>query len=89
MPSSWENILSKSNISKEDMANNPQAVIDILGFFTKNLAKEEPLSTSTDLLIKDLTKSASNANNMGNEKDVQHGSPQQSPAVKHTDKFVN
>ena len=35
------------------MASNPQAVIDILGFFTKNLAQKDPVPTaSTDMLLK-------------------------------------
>lgn len=41
LPASWTNMLQSSNISKEDMASNPQAVMDVLGFFAGNLAKQK------------------------------------------------
>ncbi|KAJ3272564.1 Protein kinase [Terramyces sp. JEL0728] len=46
LPDSWTNLLKSSNISKEDMANNPQAVIEVLGFFAENIAKADSGSTN-------------------------------------------
>ncbi|KAI8914312.1 kinase-like domain-containing protein [Gorgonomyces haynaldii] len=41
LPPEWQNLLVKSTITKEEMASNPQAVLDVLGFFTENLAAEK------------------------------------------------
>ncbi|KAJ3319662.1 hypothetical protein HDV06_006155 [Boothiomyces sp. JEL0866] len=49
LPDSWTNLLKSSNISKEDMANNPQAVIEVLGFFAENIAKAETTASSNAL----------------------------------------
>jgi protein-serine/threonine kinase len=52
-------MLQSSNISKEDMASNPQAVMDVLGFFAGNLAKQkhgaEPSGIAMDEEIKNGT----------------------------------
>jgi hypothetical protein len=34
-------MLQSSNITKEEMAENPQAVMDVLGFYAENLAKNQ------------------------------------------------
>jgi hypothetical protein len=41
MPREWQTLLDRSNISKEEMTKNPQAVLDILGFYTENLRQEQ------------------------------------------------
>jgi protein-serine/threonine kinase len=40
LPPAWKALLSQSHITKEDMANNPQAVIDVLGFFADNISSK-------------------------------------------------
>ena len=37
LPPAWKALLNKSQITKEDMASNPQAIIEVLGFFADNL----------------------------------------------------
>ncbi|KAI8803157.1 kinase-like domain-containing protein [Cladochytrium replicatum] len=39
MPKDWSNLLEKSNISKEEMSKNPQAVLDVLEFYTATLSR--------------------------------------------------
>ncbi|KAK3848166.1 MAG: P21-Rho-binding domain-containing protein, partial [Linnemannia gamsii] len=34
LPKEWQQLLQESGISKQDQAANPQAVIDIIGFYT-------------------------------------------------------
>lgn len=41
LPKAWNNMLQSSNITKEEMASNPQAVMDVLGFYAENLAKTQ------------------------------------------------
>ncbi|KAJ1914301.1 Protein kinase [Mycoemilia scoparia] len=36
LPESWERLLQQSHLTKEDYAQNPQAVLDVLDFYTKN-----------------------------------------------------
>ncbi|KAI8900569.1 kinase-like domain-containing protein [Globomyces pollinis-pini] len=42
LPTSWKAILQQSSISKEEMANNPQVVLDVLGFFAGSLSSPDP-----------------------------------------------
>lgn len=35
LPDQWSSLLTRSNISKEDYARNPQAVLDVLEFYTR------------------------------------------------------
>ncbi|KAJ3282951.1 Protein kinase [Borealophlyctis nickersoniae] len=37
LPKEWKNLLDHSNISKEEMTKNPQAVLDVLEFYTENM----------------------------------------------------
>ncbi|KAJ3208179.1 Protein kinase, partial [Clydaea vesicula] len=37
LPKEWSNLLQTSNISKEEMNKNPQAVLDVLEFYTGNM----------------------------------------------------
>ncbi|KAH6576467.1 hypothetical protein BASA61_005266 [Batrachochytrium salamandrivorans] len=39
LPKEWNLLLEQSNISKDEMAQNPQVVIDVLGFFTENMSR--------------------------------------------------
>ncbi|KAJ1671341.1 Protein kinase, partial [Spiromyces aspiralis] len=39
LPESWERLLQQSHLTKEDYAQNPQAVLDVLDFYTKNTAE--------------------------------------------------
>ncbi|KAJ3272571.1 Protein kinase [Terramyces sp. JEL0728] len=41
LPKDWKNLLQSSKITQEEMAKNPQAVLDVLEFYTENLAKKE------------------------------------------------
>lgn len=40
MPNEWARLLKQSEISKEQQLKNPQAVLDILGFYTATSHKE-------------------------------------------------
>jgi hypothetical protein len=47
LPKEWKNLLQSSKITQEDLAKNPQAVWDVLEFYSENLApKPEPVSLS-------------------------------------------
>lgn len=39
LPEQWSSLLTQSNISKEDYARNPQAVLDVLEFYTQQQKK--------------------------------------------------
>ncbi|KAJ3062184.1 Protein kinase, partial [Quaeritorhiza haematococci] len=39
LPKEWKALLESSNISKEEMTKNPQAVLDVLEFYTENMGK--------------------------------------------------
>ncbi|PLW46376.1 hypothetical protein PCANC_00121 [Puccinia coronata f. sp. avenae] len=41
LPEQWTKLLSSSAITKEDYANNPQAVLDVLEFYTDTQKKEQ------------------------------------------------
>ena len=41
LPPRWNQILSKSAISKQDMETNPQAVLDVLNFYVANNSEDE------------------------------------------------
>ncbi|KAI8799362.1 kinase-like domain-containing protein [Cladochytrium replicatum] len=40
LPQDWRSLLEKSNISKEEMTKNPQAVLDVLEFYTENMTSQ-------------------------------------------------
>ncbi|KAF8638148.1 hypothetical protein AX14_010224 [Amanita brunnescens Koide BX004] len=40
MPDQWAKLLTKSNITKEDYARDPQAVLDVLEFYTDHQKRE-------------------------------------------------
>ena len=47
MPEQWSKLLTKSAITREDYAKDPQAVLDVLEFYTDHQKRElEDLSTS-------------------------------------------
>lgn len=37
LPREWKSLLESSNISKEEMSKNPQAVLDVLEFYTETM----------------------------------------------------
>ncbi|TPX58529.1 hypothetical protein PhCBS80983_g03069 [Powellomyces hirtus] len=39
LPREWNSLLESSNISKEEMSKNPQAVLDVLEFYTENMGR--------------------------------------------------
>ncbi|KAI9101728.1 kinase-like domain-containing protein [Phlyctochytrium arcticum] len=39
LPREWKSLLDSSNISKEEMSKNPQAVLDVLEFYTENMGR--------------------------------------------------
>lgn len=39
LPQDWNSLLEMSNITKEEMSKNPQAVLDVLEFYTENMQK--------------------------------------------------
>ncbi|KNC96959.1 STE/STE20/PAKA protein kinase [Spizellomyces punctatus DAOM BR117] len=39
LPREWKSLLESSNISKEEMTKNPQAVLDVLEFYTENMGR--------------------------------------------------
>ncbi|KAJ3129207.1 Protein kinase [Nowakowskiella sp. JEL0407] len=41
LPHDWKILLDNSNISKEEMTKNPQAVLDVLEFYTETLSKKK------------------------------------------------
>eukprot|EP00729_Bicosta_minor_P005859 gene5859-28137_t len=42
LPDSWNSLISGAGISKQEMAQNPQAMIDVLGFYEGSQKKEQP-----------------------------------------------
>ncbi|KAI9626067.1 hypothetical protein KEM48_010576 [Puccinia striiformis f. sp. tritici PST-130] len=50
LPEQWTRLLTSSAITKEDYAKNPQAVLDVLEFYT-DIQKRENESTRSDLVI--------------------------------------
>lgn len=58
MPNEWQTLLSTSKITKEDQARNPQAVLDVLEFYTsvtsdKNRFQPDLTSSLDDLAMDD------------------------------------
>ncbi|KAK3060194.1 hypothetical protein LTS18_009102, partial [Coniosporium uncinatum] len=49
LPQEWEKLLTASAITKDDYARNPQAVVEVLQFYTEKLVKraEDPLQYSS------------------------------------------
>ncbi|KAI8845174.1 kinase-like domain-containing protein [Chytriomyces cf. hyalinus JEL632] len=41
LPQDWRNLLESSNISKDEITKNPQAVLDVLEFYTENLKQTQ------------------------------------------------
>ncbi|KAI8799360.1 kinase-like domain-containing protein [Cladochytrium replicatum] len=41
LPGDWRSLLESSNISKEEMSKNPQAVLDVLEFYTENMKSQQ------------------------------------------------
>ena len=41
MPEAWAKLLQNSGISREEKKKNPQAVVDILKFYTNRSSREE------------------------------------------------
>ncbi|KAJ3129208.1 Protein kinase [Nowakowskiella sp. JEL0407] len=44
LPKDWNTLLENSNISKEEMSKNPQAVLDVLEFYTETLNQQNDLT---------------------------------------------
>lgn len=49
LPTEWERLLTASAITKEDYQNNPEAVVEVLNFFTEKVMKraDDPLMYSS------------------------------------------
>jgi len=45
LPAEWAKLLNASAITKEDYARNPQAVIEVLEFYSKATARAEQMET--------------------------------------------
>ncbi|ORY53009.1 Pkinase-domain-containing protein [Rhizoclosmatium globosum] len=41
LPQDWRNLLESSTLSKDEITKNPQAVLDVLEFYTENLKHEQ------------------------------------------------
>ena len=41
LPDSWNSLISGAGISKQEMAQNPQGLIDVLGFYEGSQGKKE------------------------------------------------
>ncbi|EGF80411.1 hypothetical protein BATDEDRAFT_19592 [Batrachochytrium dendrobatidis JAM81] len=41
LPKEWVNMLQESGISKQDQANNPQAILDVIGFYSESQQQDE------------------------------------------------
>ena len=53
MPDQWSKLLTKSAITREDYAKDPQAVLDVLEFYTDHQKRElEDLSLGKSILFK-------------------------------------
>ncbi|KAJ3371464.1 Protein kinase [Kappamyces sp. JEL0680] len=73
LPKEWEHLLQTSRITKEEMVRNPQAVLEVLEFYSENLLGEEPfesdavtpLSTSSPYTRSPITPSSPNAHGDG------------------------
>jgi serine/threonine-protein kinase CLA4 len=50
LPKEWKNLLQSSKITQEEMTKNPQAVLDVLEFYSENfIAKsKEPVAKRAD-----------------------------------------
>ncbi|KAJ1546714.1 Protein kinase, partial [Nowakowskiella sp. JEL0078] len=44
LPKDWHNLLENSNISKEEMSKNPQAVLDVLEFYTETMNQQNDMT---------------------------------------------
>jgi hypothetical protein len=52
MPEQWSKLLTKSAITREDYAKDPQAVLDVLEFYTDHQKRElEDLSLGKSSII--------------------------------------
>lgn len=52
LPDNWRKLLEASNISKEEVSKNPQAVLDVLDFYTNAMKKDggTPAASSNNTL---------------------------------------
>ncbi|PVV01941.1 hypothetical protein BB560_003621, partial [Smittium megazygosporum] len=48
LPTQWSKLLETSNITKQDYVENPEAVLNVLEFYTKNNEENDNLSSQTD-----------------------------------------
>jgi ribosomal protein L12E/L44/L45/RPP1/RPP2 len=65
LPPAWKTLLYQSQITKEEMASNPQAVIEVLGFFAENLA-EKAKRVDVHKALDDVQISESSSKKQGN-----------------------
>ncbi|KAJ3213227.1 Protein kinase [Clydaea vesicula] len=61
LPQHWKALLDSSNISKEDMSRNPQAVLDVLEFYTENLTSANGMLHLPDEKIKNYSGNIQNS----------------------------
>ncbi|EGF79908.1 hypothetical protein BATDEDRAFT_89088 [Batrachochytrium dendrobatidis JAM81] len=52
LPREWKTLLETSKITKEEMSKNPQAVLDVLEFYTENLAPSRQESATESAMTR-------------------------------------
>lgn len=50
LPEQWSALLQVSGISKKEIAKNPQAMIDVLGFYTEDVTPQAAVSSQTKFM---------------------------------------
>ncbi|KAI9501292.1 kinase-like domain-containing protein [Coemansia spiralis] len=61
LPDKWAKLLQSSNITQQDYAQNPQAVLDVLEFYTKNTAEGQAAVNASANKMAGLVSSTSSA----------------------------
>jgi protein-serine/threonine kinase len=63
LPGEWAKLLNASAITKEDYAKNPQAVIEVLEFYSKETARAEEYNNSNSTTANIPTNNNTTTNN--------------------------
>jgi serine/threonine-protein kinase CLA4 len=66
LPDEWAKLLNASAITKEDYAKNPQAVIEVLEFYSKETARAEEYNNTTNTANANTTTNIPTTNNTNN-----------------------
>ncbi|KAJ2009861.1 Protein kinase [Coemansia thaxteri] len=64
LPDKWAKLLQSSNITQQDYAQNPQAVLDVLEFYTKNTAEGQAAVNASANKMAGLVSSSSSSRTM-------------------------